>query len=61
MPLIPEQYRSVIVDGATAYGYQYRGETQQHQLNFKRFEDGIKNMRILLGNRTDYIYSTVLS
>ena len=61
VPLIPEQYRSVIVDGATAYGYQYRGETQQHQLNFQRFEAGIKNMRILLGNRTDYIYSTVLS
>ena len=60
VPLIPEQYRSVIVDGATAYGYQYRGETQQHQLNFQRFEAGIKNMRSLLGNRTDYIYSTVL-
>ena len=60
VPLIPEQYRSVIVDGATAYGYQYRGETQQHQLNFQRFESGIKNMRSLLGNRTDYIYSTVL-
>jgi len=60
IPLIPEQYRSVIVDGATAYGYQYRGETQQHQLNFQRFEDGIKNMRSLLGNRTDYIYSTVI-
>jgi len=60
IPLIPEQYRSVIVDGATAYGYQYRGETQQHQLNFQRFEAGIKNMRSLLGNRTDYIYSTVI-
>lgn len=61
VPLIPEQYRSVIVDGATAYGYQYRGETQQHQLNFQRFESGIKNMRSLLGNRTDYIYSTVFN
>ena len=60
VPLIPEQYRSVIVDGATAYGYQYRGETQQHQLNFQRFESSIKNMRSLLGNRTNYIYSTVL-
>jgi hypothetical protein len=60
VPVIPEQYRSVIVDGATAYGYQYRGETQQYQLNFQRFEDGIKNMRSLLGNRTDYIYSTVI-
>ena len=36
---------AVIVDGATAYGYQYRGESQQFQLNFQRFEAGIKNMR----------------
>jgi hypothetical protein len=61
VPLIPEQYRTVIVDGATAYGYQYRGESTQHQLNFQRFEAGIKSMRSLLGNRTDYIYSTVLN
>ena len=25
VPTIPEQYRQVIVDGATAYSYQYRG------------------------------------
>lgn len=60
VPSIPEQYRQVIVDGATAYGYQYRGETGQHQLNFARFEDGIKSMQSLLANRTDYIRSTVI-
>tara|TARA_R110000751_G_scaffold70715_1_gene143301 strand:- start:10 stop:687 length:678 start_codon:yes stop_codon:yes gene_type:complete len=60
VPSIPEQYRSVIVDGATSYGYQYRGETQQHQLNFQRFEAGIKHMRTLLINRTYYLRSTVL-
>jgi|TARA_R110000744_G_scaffold60617_2_gene125602 hypothetical protein len=59
-PVIPEQYRSVIVDGATAFGYQYRGEVGQYQLNFKRFEDGIKHMRSLLINRTDYLRSTAL-
>ena len=58
---IPEQYRSVIVDGATAYGYQYRGETNQYQLNFQRFEAGIKHMRSLLVNRTVYIRSTALN
>lgn len=60
VPAIPEQYRATIVDGATAYGYQYRGETGQYQLNFQRFEAGIKHMRSLLANRTDYIRSTVL-
>ena len=60
VPNIAEQYRSVIVDGATAYGYQYRGETGQYQNNFQRFEAGIKNMRTLLGNRTDYVRSTML-
>lgn len=60
VPTIPEQYRQVIVDGATAYGYQYRGETTQHQLNFGRFEQGIKSMQSLLSNRTDYIRSTVI-
>ena len=41
VPTIPEQFRQVIVDGATAYGYQYRGEAQQYGINFSRFEDGI--------------------
>ena len=60
VPVIPEQYRSIIIDGATAFGYQYRGETGQYQLNFNRFEDGIKHMRSLLINRTDYLRSTVI-
>ena len=30
----PDRFDAVIVDGATAFVYQYRGETQQYQLNF---------------------------
>jgi len=60
IPTIPEQYRQVIVDGATAFGYQYRGESSEYQLNFMRLEQGIKSMQSLLANRTDYIRSTVL-
>ena len=56
---IPERFSPVIVDGATAYVYQYRGELQQYQLNFARFEEGIKNMRSLLINKYEYIRSTV--
>ena len=61
VPAIPEQYRAVIADGATAYGYQYRGESQQFQLNFQRFEAGIKNMRSLLANRMDYVSSSMIT
>ena len=60
VPLIPEQFRQVIVDGATAYAYQYRGEAQQYGLNFTRFEDGIKQMQTLLLNRADYVRSTYI-
>ena len=52
VPAIPEQFQQVIVDGATAYGYQYRGEAQQYQLNFASFEAGIKHMQSSLLNRT---------
>ena len=60
VPTIPAQYRQVIVYGATAFGYQYRGEGGEYQLNFARFEDGIKSMQTLLSNRADYIRSTVI-
>lgn len=60
VPTVPEQFRQVIVDGATAYGYQYRGEPTQYQINWDRFEMGIKNMQTLLSNRHDYLRSTVI-
>ena len=60
VPAIPEQFRQVIADGATAYAYQYRGEAQQYGLNFTRFEEGIKHMQSILLNRTDYVRSTYL-
>ena len=57
---IPDRFAAVIVDGATAFVYQYRGETAQYQLNFDRFEQGIKNMQTLLVNRFEYIRSTYI-
>ena len=42
---IPDRFAAVIIDGATAFVYQYRGETNQYQLNFARFEQGIKNIQ----------------
>jgi len=57
---VPDRFAPVIVDGATSFVYQYRGEMQQYQLNFGRFEQGIKNMQSLLINKYEYIRSTVL-
>ena len=59
-PTIPDRFSPVITDGATAFAYQYRGETQQYQLNFARFEQGIKNMQSLLINKYEYVRSTVV-
>ena len=58
---VPDRFSPIIVDGATAFVYQYRGETQQYQINFERFEQGIKNMQSLLINRFEYIRSTVIN
>ena len=57
---IPARFDPVIIDGATAFVYQYRGETQQYQLNFARLEQGIKNMQTLLVNKFDYVRSTFI-
>ena len=57
---IPARFDAVIVDGATAFVYQYRGETSQYQLNFARFEQGIKNMQTLLVNKFEYVRSTFI-
>ena len=55
VPNLPESYRNVIVDGAMYYVYQFRSDTQMAQLSQQRFEDGIKYLRSLHINRTEYI------
>jgi len=57
---IPDRFASVVVDGAVAYVYQYRGEIQQYQVNFERFQQGIKNMQTLVINKYDYVRSTLM-
>ena len=52
---IPESYRHIIVDGAMYYAYVFRGDTQSAQLSQGKFKDGIKSMRSLNINRTEYL------
>ena len=55
---IPDRFSYIIVAGATAFVYQYRGEVPQYQLNMELFNDGIKHMQSLLVNRFEYLRST---
>jgi len=57
---IPDRFAPIVIDGASGFVYQYRGEMQQYQLNFTRFEQGIKNMQSLLINKYEYVRSTVV-
>lgn len=58
VPNLPEQYKYVIVDGAMYYVYQFRGDLQAAQLSLSKFEDGIKYLRSIHINRTDYLRDT---
>jgi hypothetical protein len=58
VPTIPEQYRHVIVDGAMYYAYVFRGDMQSANATINKFEQGLKNMRSLNINRTDYLVDT---
>lgn len=58
VPNLPEQYKYVIVDGAMYYVYQFRGDMQAAQLSLSKFEDGIKYLRSIHINRTDYLRDT---
>jgi len=60
-PSLPEQFRTVIVEGAMYTAYMFRGETQEATIMKTNFEDGIKNMRTLYINRYDYISSTLIN
>jgi hypothetical protein len=58
VPEIPEQYRHTIVDGAMYYAYVFRGDIQAANLSEAKFKAGIKNMRSVNINRTEYIRDT---
>jgi len=58
VPTLPEQYRYAIVDGAMYYVYQFRGDIQAAQLSLQKFEQGIKQLRSLHINRTEYLRDT---
>ena len=58
VPTLPEQYSHVITDGAMYYVYQFRGDLQAAQLSLQKFEQGIKHLRSININRTEYLRDT---
>lgn len=58
VPNVPERFRHVIVDGAMYYAYLFRSNTQDATLMKGKLDEGVKQMRSLLTNRTEYVRST---
>lgn len=58
VPTVPEQFRSLLVDGAMYYVYLFRGNTQDATLSMEKFTKGIEQMRTIYINRTDYVRGT---
>ena len=59
--IIPERFRHVIIDGAMYYAYLFRGNSQDAVIMRDKFDEGIKQMRSMLVNRTEYVRSTAVS
>ncbi len=58
VPAMPEEYRYVIVEGAMYFVYQFQNDNASAGLSFERFQQGIKNLRSMFINRTEYIRDT---
>ena len=58
VPTLPEAYRYVIVDGAMYYTYLWRSDMGAAQVSLQKFRDGIKNLRSININRTEYLRDT---
>lgn len=61
VPYVPERFKHVIVDGGMYHAYMFRGNEQSATISKNKFEDGMKNMRVILINRFNYVTSTYIS
>lgn len=54
VPEVPERFRHVVVDGAMYYSYMFRDNVEQAGMSLNKFEQGLKQMRLLLVNDATY-------
>lgn len=60
VPFVPEQFRHVIVSGAVAYAYKFRGDLEGHTVQLNEFKQQIKEMRMVYQNRFEEVRSTYI-
>ena len=60
VPTIPEQFKWVILEGAMYHAYMFRGGLEEAAVSNQLFQSGIKDMRKIYINRTEYVRSTII-
>jgi hypothetical protein len=60
VPFVPEQFKDVIILGALAYVYRFRGDVEGHISQLNEFKQQIKEMRTLYQNRYEEVRSTYI-
>ena len=55
VPSIPERFRFVITDGAMYYAYMFRDNLEMATVSQRKFDEGVKQMRVLLVNENVYM------
>jgi|TARA_B110000211_G_scaffold234522_2_gene304580 hypothetical protein len=61
VPVVPERFKHVIMEGAMYHAYLFRGNTQDASMTQQKFDASITQMRSMLINRTYYIRSYMLN
>lgn len=60
VPLVPSQFRRLIVTGAMHYAYLFRSDPEAALLMDQKFKEGIKTARKLYQNRFEYVRAGVI-
>lgn len=60
IPTVPEQFRWVILEGALYHAYLFRGGEFEANNSNQLFQQGVKDMRKIYINRTEYVRSTTI-
>lgn len=60
VPTIPAQFKWVITEGAMYHAYMFRGGLEEATISNELFKTGLKDMRKIYINRTEYARSTVI-
>lgn len=60
VPTIPEQFKWVILEGALYHAYMFRGDLESASISNQLFQSGIKDMRKIYINRTEYVRTGVV-